>query len=162
MKRNLRNKDAQEEENSTKLIEMELCNGKSLSKTSNLDRQFVETKSEEIHEQKEGRTSGICQNLVEKSGAPAAKTSVVPKRPGIASKLIKKAVLEARKESGTERKKRPVPFMCNLCLTKFSMVALKEHLTEHCTLNGEELKCNLCDKILMCGNRIISFNSHLR
>lgn len=90
------------------------------------------------------------------------KTSVVLKRPGIANKLIKRAMREARKESKAERKRRTPVFMCNLCLNKFSLSGLKEHLKEHCTISGEELRCNLCDKVLTCGNRILNFNAHLR
>ena len=107
---------------------------------------------------------------ISKSGRPrkrhsklsGEKHSVVPKRKGIANKLIKRAMREVRKESKAERRKRPAVFMCNFCLNKFNLNGLKEHLKEHCSISGEELKCNLCDKILMCGNRILNFNSHLR
>ena len=88
--------------------------------------------------------------------------TVLPKRKDIANKLIKRAMREARKEAKVERRKRTAVFMCNFCLNKFSLNGLKEHLKEHCSISGEELKCNLCDKILMCGNRILNFNSHLR
>ena len=81
---------------------------------------------------------------------------------GIANKLIKKAMREARKEPKGERKKKTTMFMCNLCLSMFTMNGLKDHLKEHCTVGGEELRCKLCDKVLMCGNRILNFNSHLR
>ena len=81
---------------------------------------------------------------------------------GIANKLIKKAMREARKEPKGERKKKTTMFMCNLCLSMFTMNGLKDHLKEHCTVSGEELRCRLCDKVLMCGNRILNFNSHLR
>ena len=81
---------------------------------------------------------------------------------GIANKLIKKAMREARKEPKGESKKKATMFMCNLCLTMFTMNGLKDHLKEHCTVSGEELRCLLCDKVLMCGNRILNFNSHLR
>ncbi len=97
---------------------------------------------------------------VGKSAITHTKHGIILKRPtSITNKLIKKAVKKVR---GDKKERKAPSFTCNLCLKKFSLNGLKEHLKEHCIINGDELQCKTCSKILMSGKKIMNFNLHLR
>ncbi len=97
---------------------------------------------------------------VGKSAITHTKQGIILKKPtSITNKLIKKAVKKVR---GDKKERKKPSFTCNLCLKKFTLNGLKEHLKEHCIISGDELQCKTCNKILMSGKKIMNFNLHLR